>query len=155
MSPTAMLSSPLPNSVEGASLISFKDFRLRWALKKMMRKLHGLIVPSNNSNPDATEEWEKRLSSEIEEERESRWLLRQSDWLSRLLQPITTLFYILICWYVSVDVVMGIGSMNQPTTAAWIAVLAVDVCQNLNTVRLRKGKSLRTRWAILREYLRR
>lgn len=100
------------------------------------------------------EEWENRLSGEIEEEKESRWLLRHSDWLSRLLQPITTLFYMLICWYVSVDIVFGIGSMNQPTTVGWLAVLLVDICQRLNTMGLKNGKSLRTRWAIFKEYLR-
>lgn len=50
--------------------------------------------------------------------------------------------------------VFDIGDMNLVIVGVWSLCLLIDTTLNLNTVRVSKGKFLRNRWAIAREYLR-
>lgn len=86
------------------------NFKLRWALKKIVRKLHGLIVPEHKLTGVVEEDWVGKTNVEPEEVLQSKWLLRNSDWISRIVQPIVALLYIIACWYISVDMVFGLGS---------------------------------------------
>ena len=51
--------------------------------------------------------------------------------------------------------VFNIGGMNSLVASVWVIGVALDIGFSLNTVRLSKGKSLRTRSTITLEYLRR
>ena len=61
---TAPQPGPLRKPVESCSL-NLREFRLRWALKNMVRKLHSLSVPEHSNFPDM-EEWQKRLADNEE-----------------------------------------------------------------------------------------
>lgn len=82
-------------------------------------------------------------------------MFHQSHRANRILQPLLTLVYLLVCWFVSVDVVFNVGGMNSLTVSVWAITAFVDIFLSLNTVSLSKGKSLKTRSAIIVEYLRR
>lgn len=60
----------------------------------------------------------------------------------------------LVCWYISVDLVFGIGKMLLPIIGIWVLFMVIDVALSVNTIRIVKGKSLRNRGAIIMEYLR-
>lgn len=120
-------------------------------MKKMVRKMHSLSVPSHTNE---TEEWQKKLGEDEEDiEEESKWLFQQSSWPNRILQPSLALLYLFICWYISVDLVFGAESMNWWAMLVWGLGLLFDIGLNLNTVRLSKGKFLRARSSILMEYV--
>lgn len=54
------------------------------------------------------------------------------------------------------DAVFGTEGMSNASlsmTLAWAIALIVDLALSLNTMRLSNGKSIRTRWGILMEYL--
>lgn len=138
-----------------AATPKISDFTLKWALKRIARKLHGLAVPYNNYNGAITEEWEAEIGeAEQQDEQQSRYLLRKTDLPNRLLDPILTLSYLLMFWYVSVDLVFSIGSTNQTIIILWLTMLLMDMVLNLNTVKLSDGKALKTRRLIFFEYLR-
>jgi hypothetical protein len=147
----------LLTTITGSLSSTLQQFKLKWALKKIARKLHSFSVPHHNYSNEAAEEWEKKVGEpQLEHQQESKWLLRHSDWSNRVLQLLTVIIYLSVCWYVSVDAIFGVGSRSSlPLMAVWLAVLLVDISLNLNTVKLAHGKSLRTRQAILGEYLRR
>ena len=46
--------------------MSTLNFKLRWAIKRMVRRFHGLSVPLTNDSSEAMEEWEK---SEADDQR--------------------------------------------------------------------------------------
>lgn len=69
------------------------------------------------------------------------------------MQPIIAMLYLLVCWYVSVDAVFEIGIWDTSMIAAFLVVLMVDIVLALNTVKLSGGKSLRTRYSINMDYL--
>lgn len=143
---------PLPTPTFQKGVLNLNEFRLRWALKKIVRHLHGLAVPLKNTCQDATEEWDKKSGGD-EHEEESPWLLRHSNWLNRLAQLLLFLTYMLACWYVSVSAVFELGSRHAEGLAVWTAFIILDVVLTLNTVKLTNGKSLRTRKKIAIEYL--
>jgi hypothetical protein len=60
----------------------------------------------------------------------------------------------LVCWYISVDLVFGIGKMLLPIIGIWVLFMVIDVALSVNTIRIVKGKSLRNRGAIIMAYLR-
>lgn len=70
-----------------------------------------------------------------------------------MFEPIITLTYLLMFWYVSVDLVFGINSTNEPTVVTWSVMLLGDIALNLNTVKLSNGKALKIRKSIALEYL--
>jgi len=53
--------SPLQNkpAVQEIPIMNLHKFKLKWALKKIVRKLHGLAVPRNMSGEDVMEEWQR------------------------------------------------------------------------------------------------
>jgi hypothetical protein len=57
-----------------------------------------------------------------------------------------------MCWYVSVDMVFAIGERDG-VVGAWIFALVSDISLSLNTIKLKKGKAICTRWNIFMEYL--
>lgn len=81
-------------------------------------------------------------------------MLRHSDLLSRILEPLITLAYLLVFWYVSVNVVFSVKEISQHLVGGWLVLLLVDVVLNVNTVKLIEGRSLKSRRALLMEYLR-
>lgn len=101
------------------------------------------------------EEWEKKVDDQPNVEKESKWLTHHSQWPNRLAQPIITLTYLLVCWYVSVNAVFKVDCKNSLILVTWIIVVAVDIALSLNTVKLQAGKSLKTRYSISLEYLKR
>lgn len=61
---------PPANPTSREPKMNLQEFRLKWALKKMMRKLHGLSVPYVNYSGEKVEEWEKRVGEdELEDEK--------------------------------------------------------------------------------------
>lgn len=59
----------------------------------------------------------------------------------------------LVCWYISIDMVFDVGSVSRSLSAVWLVVMVIDIALYLNTVKLSNGKSLKTRQALLIEYL--
>lgn len=146
--PAIMLPMVMLRDPSNPSPLNLQNFRLRWALKKMARKLHGLSVPKADRSGEVREEWMNCSTCHVEEEVESKGLIRQSDWPNRIFQPFIVLTYLLACWYVSVDMVF---SLTQPSSLVILAavILLADITLSLNTVRLKDGRSLRTRYSIL------
>ena len=62
-----MLPAPEPSDIGLVLAPNLQNFRLRWALKKIARKLHGLSVPNVDCSGEAKEEWMHKSDDHVED----------------------------------------------------------------------------------------
>lgn len=153
-SPANEVSHPLVVALEQTNTIHRRTFMRKWALKKMVDKFRCLSVQKIPPK-ELEEEWQKRIDEDdTSDEIEGKWMLSASGWPHSAVQMLLTVFYLLTCWYITVDTVFEAGGITLQGRSAWAVLLVFDVVLNLNTVKLVNGRALRTRWSIFLEYLR-